>query len=91
MPYYLFTYHAFGSWMPDRKQGYVRRGQGILVPDHVMAERYRAAMTQGAVEFNSAIQLAIIDILLESREAAIRTLFRGHGNQSRARLSGLAG
>jgi hypothetical protein len=41
MPCYLFTYHAYGSWMPDRPQGYVRRGKGILPTDTRMAERYR--------------------------------------------------
>src|SRR4051794_35604479 len=29
MPCYLFTYHAYGSWMPDHKRGYVHRGQGV--------------------------------------------------------------
>ncbi|MEM1305417.1 MAG: hypothetical protein AAGG46_11005, partial [Planctomycetota bacterium] len=29
MPVYLFTYHTYGSWLPDRPQGYVQRDQGI--------------------------------------------------------------
>ncbi|QDT75400.1 hypothetical protein I41_46100 [Lacipirellula limnantheis] len=33
MPCCLFTYHAYGSWTPDRKQGYVKRHQGILQQD----------------------------------------------------------
>jgi hypothetical protein len=40
MPCYLFTYHAYGSWMPDRVEGYVRRGQGILPRDTQMASLY---------------------------------------------------
>ena len=38
MPCYLFTFHAFGTWMPDREEGFVRREQGILPPDEELAE-----------------------------------------------------
>lgn len=68
MPCYLFTYHAYGSWMPDRPQGYVQRKQGILPPDAVLAQKYRAAMEQSEAKFTSDVQIALIDSLLESRE-----------------------
>lgn len=68
MPCYLFTYHAYGSWMLDREQGYVERKRGILAPDAALAQKYRAAMQQCEVKFTSATQIAIIDCLLESRE-----------------------
>ncbi len=68
MPCYLFTYHAYGSWMHDRRQGYVQRKRGILPPDVALAQKYRAAMTQCEVKFTSDTQIAIIDCLLESRE-----------------------
>jgi hypothetical protein len=41
MPCYLFTYHAYLSWMPDRPQGYVRRKKGIFPPDEEKAEAYK--------------------------------------------------
>ena len=68
MPCYLFTYHAYGSWMPDRPQGYVQRKQGILPPDAVLAQKYRTAMEQSEAKFTSDVQIALIDSLLESRE-----------------------
>jgi hypothetical protein len=68
MPCYLFTYHGYGTWMPDRAQGYVKRNRGILAPDSAMAGRYRLAMAEEVVEFTSEIQLAILDVVLESRE-----------------------
>ena len=37
MPCYLFTFHAYGTWMPDREEGFVRREQGILPPDEELA------------------------------------------------------
>ena len=42
MPCYLFTYHGYGTWLPDRSRGYVRRKEGILPTDEApMAECYR--------------------------------------------------
>ncbi len=37
MPCYLFTFHAFGTWMPDREEGFVQRKKGILPPDEELA------------------------------------------------------
>ncbi|MEM1355661.1 MAG: hypothetical protein AAGH88_12345 [Planctomycetota bacterium] len=44
MPVYHFTFHAYGTWMPDHAKGYVRRKLGILPPDAKMAEQYRRNM-----------------------------------------------
>ena len=33
MPVYLFTFHAYGSWLPDNPRGYVRRKEGIQPQD----------------------------------------------------------
>jgi hypothetical protein len=63
MPCYLFTYHAFGSWMPDRRQGYVRRGKGIQPADPKMAERYRQNSRHDEVRFLEPHQLAAIEVL----------------------------
>jgi len=68
MPCYLFTYHAFGTWMPDRSRGYVKRNHGILAPDAAMATRYRSAMKETVVEFDDAIQVMILNSILESRD-----------------------
>lgn len=51
MPVYLFTMHAYRSWMPDRPQGYVRRGKGLLEPDCGRAFAYRQAATEPPVSF----------------------------------------
>lgn len=68
MPCYLFTYHAFGTWLPDRKRGYVKRHRGILLPDKDMATKYRAAMKESVVELDSDTQLIVIDAILDSRD-----------------------
>ena len=61
MPCYLFTYHAYSSWLPDHRRGYVHRGAGILAPDRRMAERYRGNLKQAIVRFNRAMQSQLID------------------------------
>lgn len=66
MPCYLFTYHAYGSWMPDRSRGYIKRGRGILPPDSHMHRLYTMAMQESAVEFDESLQRQVIAALLES-------------------------
>ena len=68
MPCYLFTYHAFGSWMPDHRRGYVHRGQGILPTDVRMATLYRANLKQAVVSFPEMIQRQLIAGVLEACE-----------------------
>ena len=60
MPVFLFTYHAYGTRLPDREQGYVRRKQGTLPPDEEAAKLYRDQMQQDAVSFGGEAQLQII-------------------------------
>jgi hypothetical protein len=67
MPCYLFTYHAFGTWLPDRKQGYVKRKRGIRPSDFAEAERYRSAMKETVVEFDERLQLSAIDAVIDSQ------------------------
>ena len=68
MPVYLFTFHAYGTWMPDRPRGYVRRGEGILSPDNEMADMYRRRAEEPHAIFSEAIQRALIDEALTAGE-----------------------
>lgn len=67
MPCYLFTYHAFGSWLPDRQRGYVKRGRGILQPSEHLHRLYSEAMKEEIVVFHDDQQRRAIDVLLESQ------------------------
>lgn len=60
MPVYLFTFHAYRSWMPDREQGYVVRGSGILPPSDEAADAYRRRANHDLVEFDDAMGWTII-------------------------------
>lgn len=66
MPCYLFTYHAYGSWLPDRRRGYVKRGRGILPADAHMARLYTKSMKETAVTFDDQLQRWAIAAALES-------------------------
>jgi len=61
--------------MPDRRQGYVKRKQGILDPDPELARRYRHAMRGNEVHFTSEIQLVMMKAMLESCEKQHFELF----------------
>ncbi len=63
MPCYLFTFHAYRSWMPDRPQGYVRRHQGILPRELDMAALYKRNAKHSEVSFAEVHQLKAIDVL----------------------------
>ena len=66
MPCYLFNYHTFGSWYPDRAQGYVERGKGILPRDVKMAEVYRGRAKHETILIKEEHQQAIIHRLVEA-------------------------
>jgi REP element-mobilizing transposase RayT len=66
MPCYLFTYHGYATWYPDRRQGYVRRGQEILASDPVAAQVYRERAAHETILFDEAQQKAVIARLIEA-------------------------
>lgn len=66
MPCYLFTFHTYGSWLPDRSRGFVRRHQGILPQDKELAASYRSLMKQDSVSMADEVQLTVIETLLEA-------------------------
>jgi REP element-mobilizing transposase RayT len=60
LPVYLFTFHAYRSWLPDRKRGYVRRHEGILPTDIAMAQQYARNAKRDEVKFDRATQEALV-------------------------------
>ncbi len=75
MPCYLFTYHAYLSWTPDRSRGYVERKKGILPPDPGKAKQYHDNAKDTPVKFTCTIQKLIAD---EVATAAQRQNLRLH-------------
>jgi hypothetical protein len=75
MPCYLFTYHGYGTWMPDRPRGFVRRGEGILPPDKSLAALYRSDAREPEIDFDAEVQR---QITAEAIVAAQKQGFRLH-------------
>jgi REP element-mobilizing transposase RayT len=75
MPCYLFTFHAYGTWMPDREEGFVRRAQGILPPDEALAISYRDRAAEQDAVFDDKIQKLLIE---ETQIACENQHYRGH-------------
>jgi hypothetical protein len=63
MPCFLFTYHAWGSWLPDRKEGFVHWKHGLQPADKGLADAYRNNMTLEEAEFDDSMQTAMIEEL----------------------------
>ena len=58
---YLFTYHAYGTWLPDKPDGYVRRKNGVKPANADKADTYRGQMKYPTVEFDEATQRLLIE------------------------------
>jgi hypothetical protein len=50
MPVYLFTYHAYQSWLPDNRRGFVQEHQGVQPTNGRLAAAYRKAASHPPYE-----------------------------------------
>jgi hypothetical protein len=76
MPVYLFTYHAYRSWMPDRARGFVQKGRGIQPTNDALADAYRRAAHDEAYEFDAPAQILLIS---KARAVCVGDGWRLHG------------
>ena len=75
MPCYLFTWHTYGSWLPDRPEGYVHWLRGLQPTSPPLAVRYDEQQKETVVLLDEEHQLATID---ELRKAAPLQRLRLH-------------
>jgi len=78
MPCYHFTFHGYGTWMPDRGRGYVRRTRGLQPRDEAMGRLYRGKQREPAAPFERAhVEL----LFATAREAAgaLKAVVHGTG------------
>jgi hypothetical protein len=66
MPVYLITLHAYGTWLPDREEGYRHHTRGRLGPNREEADRYRERQAQAAATFTRPVQRILIRSTLEA-------------------------
>jgi hypothetical protein len=72
----LFTLHAYGSWMPDRPQGFYRNSEGLHPRNPLKAGQFRRSQVAPEAMFDEAAQLLAIEVV---REAATRLGARMYG------------
>ena len=75
MPCFLFTWHTYGSWLPDRPQGYVHWKRGLQKSSVVLAQCYRSEQRQPEAHLTSGLQKCLIE---ELAEASTPVKFRLH-------------
>lgn len=63
MPVYLFTFHAYKSWMPDHARGYLKRNRGAYATDEKMSRNYQTRSNHEAVTFTTEHQRIIIQTI----------------------------
>lgn len=73
MPVYLFTFHTYRSWLPDRKRGYTKRGFGYQPADATLREEYDERASYPAVELDQRLQeIAIAQLQHSCRILKVR-------------------
>ena len=73
MSCYLFTWHTYGSWLPDRPQGYVHWERGLSPPNAALAACYKEQQKESTLNLSLQQQEFIIDeILIAARHQRIR-------------------
>jgi REP element-mobilizing transposase RayT len=66
MPVYLFTFHAYRSWMPSHRRGYTKRGKGYFPTDENMAQNYESRANHDPTIFDEELSRILIEQLRES-------------------------
>jgi REP element-mobilizing transposase RayT len=82
MPVYLFTFHAYRSWMPDRRRGYVRRDEGVLPADAEMAEFYAEQAKDEPTILNAPLQRCLIEEMIVACQHRLLHLHAGTSEPS---------
>ena len=67
MPAYLYSFHGYGTWMPDHRRGFVKRGHGVQPTNPRLAAAYRSNQREPTAHFDERVQRIIVEA---ARDAA---------------------
>ncbi|HEY1786180.1 MAG TPA: hypothetical protein VGG30_11545, partial [Pirellulales bacterium] len=51
---YLLTWSTYGTWLPGDERGWVKRGEGVQLPDQPLELGSKARMTEGDYQLDQA-------------------------------------
>jgi REP element-mobilizing transposase RayT len=63
VPVRMMTLHAYGSWLPDQREGYFHHSRGLQPADEHRARIYRERQRDETVAFSPEQQRVIFEIL----------------------------
>ena len=66
MPGCLFTFHAYGTWMPDRGEGSYHWKRGYQPRNEGLGASYRAKLHEPPAHFDCDMQRVLIEAVLET-------------------------
>ena len=75
MPVYHFIFHSYGSWMPDRPEGYFKHDKGWRPPDEGGAKQYHEKMQEDAVILTRVQQQELINEAIKAQPFQRFTLY----------------
>ena len=65
MPCFHFTWHAYGSWLPDHAEGSFHWSRGWQPPDKALATCYREKQQETVAHFSATSQHGLISTLVD--------------------------
>ena len=68
MPVAHFSQHAYGTWLPDRPQGYVHHADGLRPADPDMADAYRRRQREPTARFDAGVQRLMIEVAIGAQD-----------------------
>ncbi|MBX2852010.1 MAG: hypothetical protein KTR15_09725 [Phycisphaeraceae bacterium] len=75
MSVYHFTFHAFGTWLPDRPEGYYKHDSGWKPPSEEGRKQYSDNMQGQPIAFNQSQQQQLIDEAIKAQPYQQITLY----------------
>lgn len=66
MPVCHLVIHAYGTWMPDRPEGYYHHALGYREQDVDVADRYRERQAEPAARFDVRAQRLLVQTLIDA-------------------------
>ncbi len=68
MPTYLYSFHGYGTWMPDHRRGFVKRGRGVQPTNPRLASAYRSNQREPTAHFTDEVQRIIVEAARDAAE-----------------------
>lgn len=73
MPVATLSLHAYGTWLPDRPQGFYHHSRGLAPSNPDLARAYRRQQREREAVLSDEVQQSLISLLIEAAEHKLLT------------------